>query len=86
MIDTAKDSPEDIEKAIRLLSTLISGKSRNSNIFENSSSDFNLPTTPAPSEASGSIFNMFGDSPTSAVEQKPAEPEKKKDIPMIIEY
>jgi hypothetical protein len=85
-IDTNKDSPDDIEKAIKLLSTLISGKSKNSNIFENSSSDFNLPATPAPAEPSGSIFNMFGDNPTSVAEQKPAEPEKKKNIPMIIEY
>ena len=83
-IDTNKDSPEEIQKAINLLSSLVSGKATHSNIFENSS----------PASEQGSVFaNMFGDdskqsSPVlqSAPVAEEIKEEEKKDIPAVVEY
>ena len=79
-IDTKEDSHSEIEKAIRLLQALISGKERYSNIFEDSS--------PSSSESSGGLFNMFGDDSSIPKPEPPAveEKEKKEDIPQIMEY
>ena len=59
-IDTAKDSPEDIRKAIAFLSSLHGAEARSSNIFESSDSDL---TSDESSESSGvsAFANMFGD-------------------------
>ena len=57
-IDTKKDSPEEIKKAIQLLSVLVQGRVKNSNIFE----DDTPPPTPDPTR--GNAFaNIFGDTP-----------------------
>lgn len=56
-IDTKEDSHHEIQKAITLLQSLISGRVRNSNIFEE-----DTPSLPATNSepSSGGLFNMFG--------------------------
>ena len=75
-IDTAKDSHEDIRRAIDLLQNLTG-----SAVVTNQPQD-----VPTPSEG---MFNMFGSQENS--EEKSEEPEnretdKKPDIPEIVPY
>ena len=86
-IDTKEDSHSEIEKAIKLLKSLIEASSSNSNIF----SDDNIKTN-TESSSSGSIFNMFGDDtpmpkPSEVISHpNPSEVEEEEDIPQIMEY
>jgi len=85
-IDTKKDSPEEIKKAIQLLSVLVQGKARHSNIFEDDSST--PPPQPDPiggSGDSGNAFaNLFGNTPPPA--PSPEKQEEKKESPSVILY
>jgi len=77
-IDTKEDSPEEIKKAIRLLSALVQGKEKHSSIFEDES-----PLTT--SEPAGNAFaTMFGsDTPQPELQENGKE---KEEIPKVIEY
>jgi len=86
-IDTAKDSPEDIKKAIELLSSLTNSRVRsNSDLFtntetESSSSSFSNTTSSSTNTQSnsGGVFNMFNNNPsqeTKSQEQDEQEPSK----------
>ena len=89
-IDTKEDSHHEIQKAITLLQSLISGRVRNSNVFED-----DTPTLPAePSSSSeGGIFNMFGDNsnipkpePSEVIPKpEPSEVDEKDDV-QLMEY
>ena len=89
-IDTKEDSHHEIEKAIRLLQSLISGKTAHSNIFEEDSQG--LPASNS-EPSSGGLFNMFGDNstppptpPEIRPTPEPSEVKEKKDIPEVKEY
>ena len=78
-IDTKKDSPEDIKKAIHLLSVLVQGKIHSTNIFEDSS-----PTTEPEPQSGNAFANIFGsDKPIVELEK---EPEKEEEKPQLMEY
>jgi hypothetical protein len=80
-IDTKEDSAEEIKKAIQLLSALIQGRTKHSNIFE----DDTPVLGPTQEEPSGNAFaNMFGGTPPSTPE--PENQEEKEDTLKIIEY
>jgi len=83
-IDTKEDSHHEIQKAITLLQSLISGKVRSSNIFEDTTPT--LPTTNSEPSSAG-LFNMFASS-DSEQEKKPVSEssEVKKEIPRVMEY
>jgi len=76
-IDTAKDSKDEIERAIRLLSEVSSGSVTSSVVENDQPSVFNLfgnddNKEQAPSSTPAPAMNMFGDNSTSS-EEKPAE-------------
>jgi len=77
-IDTKKDSPEEIKKAIQLLSVLVQGHVKHSNIFEDDSTP---PPGPAPTR--NAFADMFGGTPPPT--PSPEKQEEKEDI-KIIEY
>jgi hypothetical protein len=83
-IDTKEDSPEEIKKAIRMLSSLVGEKvnTNQGNVFEDSSTG--LGDT---SESGGSAFgNMFGD---DAINNQPNEDtleEEPAEKIQIVEY
>ncbi len=81
-IDTNKDSKEDIEKAIQLLSSLSGSRiSSNSDIFSNSSpssnNDFSIDQ--AKEESSNGVFNMFGGSNEDKISSESIDPVKNTD-------
>ena len=87
IIDTKKDSAEDIRKVISLLQSMVSQPSTgNPDIF--GSSQQSNPASSAPT----SFFNMFGDaSPSKAAdasdkEEDDEEQEEQQDIPQVIPY
>ena len=88
-IDTKEDSHSEIEKAIRLLQSLVDGRVKNSNIFEDDSPS--LPTTdatPSSEPSSGGIFNMFGDNtpPPMPPDIEPEEKKEEREDMQLMEY
>ncbi|MBW2993493.1 hypothetical protein KY317_02880 [Candidatus Woesearchaeota archaeon] len=78
-IDTKKDSPEEIKKAIHLLSVLVQGKTHSTNIFENDS-----PSIKPEAESGNAFANIFGaDKPIIEPEK---QTEKEEEIPRLMEY
>ncbi len=80
-IDTKKDSPEEIKKAIELLSVLAQGKARHSNIFEDDSTP---PPQPDPISGGNAFANMFGN--TLPPTPSPEKQEEKKENPSVVLY
>jgi hypothetical protein len=81
-IDTKEDSAEEIKKAIQLLSALIQGRTKHSNLFE----DDTPVLGPAQEEPSGNAFaDMFGGTSPPIPEPEKQE-EKEEDTPKVIEY
>ena len=78
-IDTKKDSPEDIKKAIHLLSVLVQGKTHSTNIFEDSS-----PVIEPESGPGNAFANIFGSDKPVVELEKQAEKEEEK--PQLMEY
>jgi hypothetical protein len=78
-IDTKEDSAEEIRKAIHLLSALVQGRAKSSNIFEDESPG--LKSEPA----QNAFANMFG-SDTPLQEPSPDKQEEKKDAPEVMMY
>jgi len=75
-IDTKEDSPEDIEKVIKLLHDL-RGASSNVNIFDQ-------PTE----QASSGFMNMFGSSDSVPPQKSDTNTQKKEDTPLtqVMQY
>ena len=71
-IDTKEDSHTEIQKAIRLLQSLVEHKTSHSNIFEDDSPS--LPTTDTNQSSQGGLFNMFGNDSTPPPEPPVVEP------------
>jgi len=70
VIDTQKDSKEDIRKAAAFLSSLSDGvKEHHSNIFESSGSGLGSSETPA--EPTNAFANMFGGENKDMVDETP---------------
>jgi hypothetical protein len=100
-IDTKHDSPEEIQKVIKMLQHLVGEKSytNTKNIFEDPSSfgtspSIEEPTTPT-EQPTNAFVNMFGDTPKDPKEEPMDEPkeepkeestEEKEEIPEIIPY
>lgn len=79
-IDTVKDSPEEIEKAIQLLSSLTNSRIRSNDVFNSNSSLGESQEDNAPKEVG--VFNMFNKQESSSTmpvsEQKEDEEEISK--------
>jgi len=96
-IDTKHDSPEEIQKVIKMLQHLVGQNSytNTKNIFEDpdsfgTSSEPTLTSEPEQSEPTNAFVNMFGSTPTPTEGPKD-EPmdqpeEEKEDIPEVIPY
>ncbi|MBI2651577.1 hypothetical protein HYX01_03840 [Candidatus Woesearchaeota archaeon] len=77
-IDTKEDSPEEIKKAIKMLSSLIGEETQNA--------------LDSSKETSPDIFNMFENADSESKEEKEIEDEEEQnkdidiDIPRVEEY
>lgn len=89
-IDTQRDSPEEIRKAVRLLQSLLSEHSYTNepsgvrNIFDDSPVSGTSSEQP-PSQPAGGLLGIF-DNPQQSTVSKKSDDSNSGDVPPVVEY